>query len=214
MSCDQFKGQNNPNDISSIQRKLQESRDIIQGTIVAPFNDREIGISMIGEMVGTTALQKIANQGAKNISKMVLKKLVTSFNIFTDVGDILDVMDALIGDKYTMIVDQDTFQMLFNGVKQKYKDIFTQEFKTCLFNTFKTNYPQLTDQQLRMLVDQVSSMTTITTAIPNKVDVFSFQNDCFPSQTINGKKYFRTSLGPSCPMLYKQYFDQYIQQNK
>jgi hypothetical protein len=212
--CNQFKGQTNQQDVSDTQRKLQDVKEIAVGTATAPFSDREVGISMMGEMVATAALTKLANQGAKNISKIVLKKLVSSFGGLTDIGDYLDIMDVLIGDKYTMIVDQETFQMLFNGAKQKYKDIITQEFKNCLYDTFKKNYPQLTEQQVRNLVLKVTSMTTVSSSIPSKVDAFSFQKDCFPTQKIDNQNYFKTTLGPTCPLLYRQYFDKFVQQNR
>jgi hypothetical protein len=213
MNCNDYLQQDNQQDSASKQ-KLNETLGIVQGTLTAPFADREIAISMGGEAVATMALKRVAEQGAKSVSKMVLKKLVSIFGGATDIGDYLDVMDVLIGDKYTMIVDQETFQMIFNGAKDAYKEAFSQEFKNCLRQKFQKDYPTLTETQLTNLVNQVTSMTVISESIPTKQNVFTYSQDCFPTQVINNQTYFSKNIGPTCPMLYKQYFNEYMNSRK
>ena len=204
MSCDEYISK----DYSG---NTQNASQLLSDTLL----DKELLITIIGQAYLERKLEKqISKMGAKSVSKAVAKNLLGLFGGATNIGDYLDVMDVLIGDNYTMIVDQETFQMIFNGAKDSYKNAFSQEFKRCLRQYFIKEVPSLTEQEITLLVNQITSMNLISEEVPTNQNVFTYSEDCFPARVINGKTYSSKNLGQTCPILYKRYFDEYINNNQ
>jgi hypothetical protein len=204
MSCDDYMSTDYSGNTQNVGQMLSDT-----------LSDKEFVIAIAGQAYLEHKVEsQIAKMGAKSVSKAIAKRLLGLFGGLTNIGDYLDIMDVLVGDNYNMIVDQETFQMIFNGAKDSYQKAFSQEFKNCLRQSFKKAIPSLTEQELTLLVNKTTALTVISEEVPTKQNVFTYYEDCFPTRVINGKTYSSKNLGPTCPMLYKQYFNEYMNSRK
>lgn len=190
---------------------LKQIWGIGAGTIESAVFDTQIRNTMIIENASQMALEKLSTKIANKVATKLLTSVLSGYGILTDLGDILDIFDALFGPGFSVLMDRPGLNLFYNNIKTKFNEMFTSEYQTCLFNLFKEQYPNLSDKQISDFVAKTVSLFSVSSGLPSDLNITS---DCFSRVEYDGQTYLSTNVSGTCPLLYKQFFRGYVKSNK
>jgi|688.fasta_scaffold673357_1 hypothetical protein len=218
---------------SSEKNMAEKSYDLGKDTVNSAIFDEKIRNTLIIENVTQAIVEKMAKKIAAKAMAKVILSLTSVYGIATDLGDVLDIMDALIGKNYASVVDQSSLKQIFEQTRAKYEEVVNTEYKECIKKYITEQYqknPNLSTQQIDNLAttyaNKLLSMTSVSTTLPPHLlpgncfraataKYIDSNNTVQPLKNNSGVDVSYVDIGTlnTCSVLYNGFYEQYLRNN-